>query len=356
MPPPPKDADLTVEYLPASLPSEADSQMTSRTMEPTICSKLQMTLMSLLAMGLLQPGPLPAEPIAVRYREGSVHGFLALSTLEGKVIAAGDLTQVVRGNQVESRLVYRFKYGSIDDETAVFSQQHDFRLIRDHHIQKGPSFPHPTDVSINASTGQVTVRYTDKGHKKVETEHLDLRPDLANGVLLNMLKNIRPDSAETKVSYVAATPKPRLVQLSIASQGEDTFSIVGVRYKATLFVLKVELGGITGVIAPLVGKKPADTKVWVVAGGTPAFVKAEQSLYPGGPVWRIELASPVWQNAFSPPAFSPDGHWIADTSYEPREAEWLINHAGGRPPRPRMSFDVAPDGRPYLERRLSPIQ
>ena len=69
-----------------------------------------------------------------------------------------------------SRLVFRFKDGSIDDESVVFSQQHDFRLITDHHVQKGPSFPNPTDVSINASTGQVTVRYTDKGKEKVETE------------------------------------------------------------------------------------------------------------------------------------------------------------------------------------------
>src|SRR5205085_5579784 len=153
--------------------------------------------------------------------------------------------------------------------------------------------PNPTDVSIDASTGQVTVRHMDeKGNEKVAEEHLDLPPDLANGIILNILKNIRPDTAETKVSYVAATPKPRLVKLSIVPRGEDKFFVVGARYKATLFVLKVELGGITGVIAPLIGKQPPDTKVWVVASGTPAFVKAEQSLYPGGPVWRIEMTSP----------------------------------------------------------------
>src|SRR5207244_11220133 len=66
-----------------------------------------------------------------------------------------------------------------------------------------------------------------------------LPPDLANGIILNILKNIRPDTAETKVSYVAATPKPRLVKLSIVPRGEDRFSVVGTRYKATLFVLKV---------------------------------------------------------------------------------------------------------------------
>jgi hypothetical protein len=257
-------------------------------------------LISLLAIVLLQPGALPAEPIPVRYREGTNHGFLAVRTLEGKILAAGDLTQTVRKNVVVSRLVFRFRDGSVDDETATFSQEHDLQLISDHHVQRGPSFPHPMDVSIDASTGQVTVRYTDKGKEKVETKRMDLPPDLANGIILYILKNIRPDTAETKVSYVAATREPRLVKLSIVPQGEDKFSVVGAAYKATLFVLKVELGGLTGVIAPLIGKQPPDTKVWIVAGGTPAFVKAEQSLYPGGPVWRIEMTSPAWPNAPNP--------------------------------------------------------
>lgn len=252
---------------------------------------------SLLAIILLQPGPLAAESVAVRFREGSVHGFLALRTLDGKILAAGDLTQTVRGNQVVSRLVFRFKDGSLDDETAVFSQQHDFRLIRYHRIQKGPSFPHPTDVLIDVSTRQVTVRHTDNGHEKVETERLDLPSDLANGIILNILKNIRPDTTETKVSYLVATPKPRLVKLSIVPQGKDRFSVAGFPYKARLFIVKVELGGIAGILAPLLGKRPADTKVWVLGGEAPAFVKAEQSLYPDGPVRRIEMTSPVWPEA-----------------------------------------------------------
>jgi hypothetical protein len=253
--------------------------------------------LSLLAIVLLQPGDLPAEPIPVRYLEGTIHGFLAVRTLDGKILGSGDLTQTVRKNEVVSRLVFCFQEGSVDNETATFSQQRDFRLISDHHVQKGPSFPHPTDVSIDAPTGQVTVRYTDKGSEKVETKHLDLPPDLANGIILDILKNIPANTAETKVSYVAATPKPRLVKLSIIPHGEDKFGVVGAPYKATVFVLKVELGGLTGVIASLIGKQPPDTRVWVVASGTPAFVKAEQSLYPGGPVWRIEMTSPAWPNA-----------------------------------------------------------
>jgi len=57
-------------------------------------------------------------------------------------------------------------------------------------------------------------------------------------------------------------------------------------------------------IAPLVGKQPPDSHVWILGGDAPAFVKAEQALYIGGPVWRIELASPSWPRA-APTASTP---------------------------------------------------
>ncbi len=49
----------------------------------------------------------------------------------------------------------------------------------------------------------------------------------------------------------------------------------------------------TGLVAPLIGKQPPDTQVWILGGEAPAFVKMEGPLYSGGPIWRIELVSPV---------------------------------------------------------------
>lgn len=218
--------------------------------------------------------------------------------MEGKILASGDLVQVVRGNRVTSRLSYRFKDGSVDDETTVFSQRGCFRLVTNHHIQRGPAFPHPTDVLINVATGQVTVRYTDDdGQSKVLTEHLELPSDLANGIILNILKNIRRDTQETTVSYLATTPKPRLLKLAISPQGDDTFLVAGTRRKAMRFTIKAELGGLTGLIAPIFGKQPENNNVWIAGGEAPAFVKLEGPLYLGGPVLNVEMTSPVWPHA-----------------------------------------------------------
>jgi hypothetical protein len=247
----------------------------------------------LICVALL-PARLSAEQLAVRHTEGLVHGFLALRTLEGDTLADGELIQVAHGDSVTSRLVFHFKDGSLHDETAVYSQRRSFRLVSDHLVQKGPAFPHPLDVTIDTTSGQVKVLYTDDGKQKVETQRLALPPNLANGITFTLMKNIARDATRTTLSMVAATPKPRLVKLAITSQGEDEFSIAGATLKATHYVVKIEIGGPAGMLAPLLGKQPADTHVWVLGGEAPAFVKSEGPLFLGGPIWRIELTSPVW--------------------------------------------------------------
>ena len=91
------------------------------------------------------------------------------------------------------------------------------------------------------------------------------------------------------------TPKPRVVKLHIVPEGEESFTTGGAKRKATHYVVKVEIGGLSGLVAPLLGKQPPDLHVWILQGQAPAFVKFEGPLYLGGPSWRIELTSPVWQ-------------------------------------------------------------
>ena len=243
---------------------------------------------SLLAV-LVFLARLHAEPVPVRHPQGSAHGFVALKTMDGRRIATGDMTQSVQGDLVTSRLTLRFRDGSVDDDTTVFSQRGTFRLISDHHIQRGPSFPKPIDILIEASTGRVTFRSKDGSTR---LEHLDLPPDISNGLPPNLLMNISPSTAETKLSFVAPTEKPRLIKVSVKPAGELDFSIGGTPRKATHFVLHVELGGVAGVIAPIIGKQPPDSHIWILGGSSPAFIREEGQLYEGGPIWRIEQISP----------------------------------------------------------------
>ena len=246
-----------------------------------------------------------AEPMRVRHVEGLVHGFLVLRTTDGKTVADGDLIQNATGSRVTSRLVFRFKDGSIRDETAVFTQRGHFLLVSDHLVQKGPAFKEPLDMTIDRASGRVAVRYTnDRGEEKIEDEQMKLPEDLANGIILTVLKNLRPGGPLPTLSMVAATPKPRLVKLEISSPGTDRFSLNGSGRTARHYVVKIDIGGFAGLVAPLVGKQPPDSHVWVLEGRAPAFVKSEGPLHLGGPIWRIELTNPVWPREPQPKATS----------------------------------------------------
>jgi hypothetical protein len=258
--------------------------------------RLRGTALGLLICVFLFPAlTLAQAPVAVRYSQGLIHGFLVLRTLDGDTLADGDVSQVARGDRVTSRLAFHFKDGSVYEETVVFSQRHSFRLLADHLIQKGPAFPHPMDVSLNGLTGQIDIRYTDDdGKEKSINDRLKLSPDIANGLTLILLTNLPPDMQKTTWSMVATTPKPRIIKLVVTSSGDDPFTVGGTAYKAIHYVVKIDIGGVAGVVAPIIGKQPPDINVWVLHNDAPVFVKMEGPLYAGGPIWRIELASPVW--------------------------------------------------------------
>jgi hypothetical protein len=236
-----------------------------------------------------------AETVAVRRAEGLVHGFLALRTVDGTTVADGDLVQTAAGNTVTTRLTFRFKDGSLHDETTVYTQRKVFRLVSDHLVQKGPAFKMPLEARIDVRRGRVRVRARDEdGKEKTWDERVKMPPDVANGLILTLLKNIPPDVPKTTVSFVAISPKPRLVKLEITPAGEEPFTTGGMSRKAMHFVAKVDIPGLPGVVATILDKTPPDSHVWILEGEGPAFVKSESPFFPDAPLWRIELVSPVW--------------------------------------------------------------
>src|SRR5437762_2853236 len=122
---------------------------------------------------LLQATVLHAEQIAVRHPEGLMHGFLALRTPDGKLLADGEMTRIAEADRVTDRLAFHFTDGSIYDDTTVFTQRGSFRLLSDHLIQKGPAFKRPMEIAIDAAKNEIAVRYTDDdGQEKNITQHL----------------------------------------------------------------------------------------------------------------------------------------------------------------------------------------
>jgi len=244
----------------------------------------------LIAVGsALSVANLSAAPIPVKYKEGTLHGFLVLRSQDGQQLATGELLQTVAGDRVTSDVVFHFSDGSSHEEITVFSQRTLFHLLTYHLRQQGPSFPKPIDAYMEVASGNMTIRTDDHGKVKSEVHHLKIPPDVANGMFFDLLKDISP-SGETTLSMVTTSAKPRVVKLKIHAAGDQEFSASGHPFKAIDYVIHIDLGAVTGAVASAIGKQPDDLHVWMVGGKAPTLVKFSGQFYEGGPVWSTEMA------------------------------------------------------------------
>ena len=253
------------------------------------------TLVAALAIFVTFPALAAADPIQVHHTQGALHGFLVLRSLAGATLGYGEFTQLADGDRVTAHLVYHFRDGSLDDETTVFTQHGTFQLVSDHHIQRGPFFPKPCEITVQADGTVTTITPTKDGHAqnkiKTETQHIDLPADISNGMIGVLLANVDPNGAPFKLAMVVPSAgKGRLIHLDVSAESQASFTVAGSARKATIYRMKLDLGGVAGVVAPIIGKQPADIVVWVLEGDAPLFVRVVGQLSEGGPIVSIEFA------------------------------------------------------------------
>ena len=251
---------------------------------------------ALLAL-VLAVAPVPsggAAPVAIRYNEAITHGFLVMKGPRGNTIAHGEFVQHPQGERVHNQLIFRFADGSLYEEAVTFTQRRVFRLMSYKLVQKGPSFPEASEVSFDRDSG----RYRARAGKDTSEGKLDLPEDAYNGMLGVLLKNVPPSAGATG-QIVAFTPKPHLVRATMVREGEDKYFVGEAPHTATRWLVKLELEGVKGVVASLIGKDPPDVRFWIATGTVPGFVKFEGAIFLKGPRWRVELSSPGWPDAAS---------------------------------------------------------
>jgi hypothetical protein len=229
--------------------------------------------------------PAQAEPVAVRYAEGVTRGFPVLRSVSGDILAHGDFVQVAYPDRVESRLVFRFRDGSLYDEGVTFDQRGVFTLLSYRIVQRGPSFPETLEASVDRVTGQYRVRYRadQDSPEEILTGRFELSPDTYNGLLGTLLKNLEPGQSEI-VQIVAFTPKPRLVKMLLRPVAQEPVTMGDMAVPATRYHIKPQLG----LLASLLVTDLPDVKTWIANGDAPAFLKFEGPLYFMGPLWRID--------------------------------------------------------------------
>jgi len=252
-----------------------------------VCSCLFLLVM--LALPALH-----ADPVRVKLSQGSIDAYLLIRDESGKVIGTGESVNEPSGAAWRMKMMLKFTDGSVDEETTVYSQRGTLRVISDHHVQKGPRFKKPMDMTIDVAKQTVTWHDVHDGKDEVKVEHMDVPADLSNGLLPLVAQNFPKGVDELKMGYIVATPKPRVVKFAFHPDGEDGFRIAGGPRTAVKYRIHIELGGVVGVVAPVVGKEPPDMHLWVVRGSVPTFLKLQGSLAMDAPLWSIELTAPMW--------------------------------------------------------------
>ena len=230
-----------------------------------------------------------AEPVAVRYPESISQGVVVMRAPSGNVIANGELIQAPVGENVQSQLIFRFKDGSLYDETVTFSQHKVFRLVSYKLVQKGPSFPDAMEVWMDRASGRYRARVGDD----TAEGPLDLPDDLHNGMAGTLLRNLPAGASATGHMY-AFTPKARLMRTVLRPEGEDRYFAGETAHTAVRYIVTMDLVGVTGLVATVLGKDPPDVRFWISTGAAPSFLKFEGPMFVKGPRWRIDLAAPRW--------------------------------------------------------------
>lgn len=238
----------------------------------------------MLAASRSAPSASP-EAVAVRWAEGTVHGFLELHSASGALLAAGDLLQTPRDSDLESRLVFHFSDGSLFRETVTFTQHGVFRLERYRLEQHGKAFAADLDVSLAAGGAYEvhTVSHKD-GKEQRFAGTIELPVDVSNGLIPVIGKNIDRTAGRT-VHVVAFTPKPLVIPLEIRPGAVED--------NVVRFTLQPKLNLLQRVGAALKHETPPDSYLWILTEDVPAFVRFQGPMY-SGPVWRIDLARPRW--------------------------------------------------------------
>jgi hypothetical protein len=231
-----------------------------------------------------------AAPVATRRKQEPMRQLFVVKSADGKVIGNCEEVSTAEGDHMRSALTFHFLDGSLDEQITTYAQNGVFRLIHDHHVQKGPSFPSPLDMTIDVPTGTVTWHTQKNGRDEVTTQHISLPDDVANGLVPLLTENVPPRSAGLQVSWVAIAIKPLIVTLTIQPDlGPDTAAVL---QPASRYLLHVELHGLAKLVAPLLNDEPADLHVWVTDAAQPSFLRLQGPFYQRGPVWTVESLGP----------------------------------------------------------------
>ena len=182
-----------------------------------------------------------AAPVPVRFHEGTLHGFLTVSSETGSQLGHGHLLQTLHDGSVDSRMILTFDDGSLFDEQVTFTQANVFTMRRYRVVQQGPAFDVDMEGVLDRKTERYRVITRNRERNEVDTLEgpLEMPADVYNGMVVIIAKNLRNDAGAT-IRIAAFTPEPRLIELAMVPAGGPQVLLGDRPQKTTHYVVKAQ--------------------------------------------------------------------------------------------------------------------
>ena len=233
----------------------------------------------LLAVLLLWAGAASADeaqPVKPRHALGTLHGFPSMSDTTGQVIADGELTQELSGDRLLVRIHWTFADGREVEERDEFQVDKVLAQTRFSFVEsRKRSELRRFEVDLVSGAAKAVTR-NEKGELQQEESKLELpagRSFTGYGTALAVSELSLSPGGETKITFVAFTPKPRAVTLKVTREGTERFAVAGRSTLTDRFTLHPEIPFPAGLFV-----SARDAHLWFTHTPPPALVRAEQNL------------------------------------------------------------------------------
>jgi len=216
------------------------------------------------------------QQVRPRYALGALHGFPSMSDTNGRVIADGELTQERSGDQVRVKIRWVFADGRNVEERDEFQvdkilAQTRFSWVetrKDHEVRR-------FEVDFRKGTARSVTR-NDKGEVEQEESKMDLpagRSFTGYGTALAVSELSPGLGEESRITFVAFTPKPRDVTLKVTRDKTERISVADRPISIDQYTLHPEIPFPASIFV-----SAKDAHLWLTHSPPPSLVRAEQPL------------------------------------------------------------------------------
>ncbi len=218
----------------------------------------------------------PGDPIKLVWNEGDVAGMTSIfAPGERRLIGFVEYHQQRRGDVLSAIRVARFKDGSSDEDRAEarITPGSMFETLRGRSIIRDTSGRSTVDLTIDVAGGHISGFSIQDGRTETYDQDVKLPPGTYWGPFVFLvLKNFDENAAGGALRFrtVTATPKPRVLDLEVERDGDDTITRPGGVVKVQRFTMRPRINVFLDPIVHMVAPR---TEFLVRAGAPPALAR-----------------------------------------------------------------------------------